>query len=238
MFAKASLFLVALLLLSAAGTVRADNDDISISGVMNTLNSYSQDLNGLVEFGVGYSCNLSTIDTVRASAAGAALVRKYFSQTDFKSYIVYKQTAVTPITLFLNYSVVPGVSSTSGATTLFPSNADLYAKMLTFYGTNIPASFSAPWYWLLSAPVVTIVKRDRDFGRATTAYITVTDTNQGYACVNGVRIYRLSHNVYHHVMAYDDDTNSWKFVVFQETLKSRVDFNTSVVTQVTPTPYL
>jgi hypothetical protein len=235
-----ALFFAACVLLLSIGVARAGNgdDDISRSGVINFLNSYSQDLNALVEFGPGTSCNTSLIDTVRATAAGQALVQKYFS-TDIQSYIVYKETAVTPLALFLNYSVVPGVSSTNGATILFPTTADLYAKMLSFYGTNIPASFSAPWYWLLSSPVVEITKRDRDFDRATTARITVIDTNQGFACVGSppARIYRTSQNIYHHVAKWNDDLNRWEFVVFQETLKVRVDTSTSIITQVTPTPY-
>lgn len=221
-----ALLLVLLVLLGLSTSVRAGNDRTDISDVINTLNNYLQDLNVLAESGLGTSCILNASDAIRGNATGRALVEKYFSR-DIRTYFVYKKTAPYPSLTVLNFTA---------GTPEYPTTLSLYNHLLYFYGVYMPTIFLArPYLWKLSAPTVTIVRRDANYDRATTAYVIADNESSGFGCnADKSRTFRIAQNEYQHTMIYDDDTQSWKFIVFGERMKNRYTVAPGTITQIYP----
>jgi len=241
-----SVIIIATLLLCAH--VRATQSDDNVlaaaadllakDAVMDTLYNYVQDLNGLVEWGSS-TCDTSGMNAAAVTAAGNALVDKYFSPSVLQYYVVQNTNAVPANQVEVNLFVGrPPANNNNPLVIPFNTSAQLFAFIRNLY-PQLAYSFSPPFSWLVSAPVVRIVHNDPAFeGRPTTAYVTANDRNEGYQCQNGVRVYRQQFNLYIHVFILNTQTGTWQFLKFSETNKYMTNHATSIQSGGTTVPLI
>lgn len=226
----------ALLALAIFGSVHAtrNNDNfgslLNEAAVIEMLNNYGTDLNELAEYALGSTCSPASVDSARLDADAQLFVQKYFSR-NIRTYLVVQDTrGFTPVTV-LNVSVGSPAQPLVGAPAI-PNSAALYNWLPGGYAGFFKAFFSRPFFWTFDKPIVTDIKfRDPAFDGATTAYITASNVNEGFACnnaftANPTRIYRKQQSVYHHVMVLEGDyrSSAWRFIAFTETNKNSVVF--------------
>jgi len=227
-------FLLLLLLVAMAVLVGADwneGDQEMEAQVMKVVNSYMLALNGLVEFSSGPNCNLSAVNVAGLSAAASSVIDQFFSD-HIQGFVVIQTTAAVP-----NGGVVSNISVGSAAIPALsqpaiPNSAALKAYLKTYFVGFSGFFFSSPFWWMISAPVVTIVRHDPAYGGRLTAHVDANNENKGYFCSSGQRGFRIQFSRYRHVFVQEDDT--WKYIHFGEDNKGMINIAPSVITQVQP----
>jgi len=232
--AKLFVLFAVLFALLFTSCVVADDDVAKVAlDVMFTMNNYVIDLNRLVEYGTppardnATKCNASAVDNVGLQNAANILVEKYFSK-NVRQYLVVQDTATTPQQVVLNFTVDPAGP--------FPDSTALFNTLKGFYGL-FPKFFSPPFYWLLSAPLITdYQKKNADWNDKSTVQFLANNENKGFMCADGVnRIYRVQESEYQHLLVLED--GSWKFAKFIEVNKNMVTYDVNIVTQLQPQFY-
>jgi len=229
------LTLLALVLLFA-GESRAQAQvflPFSPEAVIQTLNEYGTALNALVEYALPSTCNPAAINSAGLTAAATSLVQQFFSQ-NIKSYVVINQTAITNgFGIVTNYTVGAGQTATSilGQQVPIHTGAALNTFLQGYYYDFTAFFFSRPFWWTVDKPVVTAMNLvDPKFNGATTAYITLSDVNEGFACNLAAspptRIYQKQQSIYRHVMVLEFSGLQavWRFLEFEEINKNKVIF--------------
>jgi len=225
---------VVLLVSSIRGQVIVDIIDQELEAqVQKVVNNYMLGLNALVEYGVGPSCDLSTVNVVGLTAAATAHINQFFSDS-VQAFVVTQNTASVP------NPAAGAVSNISIGTAAIPAIgqpaihtcADLKNYLKSYFVGFSGFFFSSPFWWLLSAPVVTIVRRDAAYGNRLTAHVDANNENKGFFCAGSQRGFRIQYSRYSHVLIQEAGT--WKFIKFGEDNKGMVTLDASGIVQTQP----
>jgi len=231
---SSSLFFVCLLALSIM--VHAQLETLlSKQAVVDAVYNYGTDLNHLIEYAVGASCNFSTIDMVGAVAVGTTLVQNRYS-ANVRQFLVVHQNAGGPTTVVVNF--------TNGVPTFLGPNRNLFQNLQAFYPLFTTFN-SVPFYWQIDKVIVDSINvRDEAYGGATTAYVRASDVNTGYHCAGngGVRSFSVQQSVYNLVFVLEGQllgnhpNAAWKILSFTEINKNQFGIGPVLPIQQQPSP--
>lgn len=212
------------LLLGALAVAQANLD---VSGVVNALGRYANELNALVALSPGAgaggpaSCNFGPTNLAQINASAIALIDNNFSKFA-RSYVVQLSNGVVT-----NNMTVGGNGNLGGSPVAPANSAQFLAILKNFYFGFTGFFFSAPTHWLYSTPQVSINYSDRAYGFIPTATVTLENESRGFICDNGVRKFQRIYNVFKHVFCYEYGTSTnpfelgtWKICAFYEQNKS------------------
>jgi len=233
MFKLFCVLLVAVLFTAYVRGNGNDDDDFNLRAeaeVIKVMNKYMLALNGLTEYSSGPNCNFAAVNVAGLSAAASTLIDTFISN-DIKSFFVQQTTAGVPGPIIVSNLTVGGPADPSVGQPALTNSSVLKAYLKSYYVGFSGFFFSAPFWWMLSAPVVTINHHDTAYGGRTTAHLQANNENKGFFCA-GTRGFRIQFSLYQHVFVKENGT--WKFIHFGEDNKGMINIDTAVITQVQP----